>query len=368
MGFRGRSSIHFREKKAHEESGTVFTGYREWWDQAAESWDRAKDTTYVVNDEADYRSRGLHGDANSPGARQLVEFGGLGSQSSVLEIGCGAARIGREMAAMVGEWHGADISPKMLEHARQWTEGVSNVFFHVLSGSALSMFEEASFDFVYANTVFMHLDKEDLYQYLLESHRVLKPGGRAYFDTWNLLHPDTYRLWLESQAGNRGTGKVRGRIQFSTAPELKRYLEEAGFDVIRFDEDKLLQAFCEKSTVRPWANEDGWPPFGYVDGPRNESTVTGDFEVTGWALDRVVRIEVLADGSTSLGEAALGLPRPDVGPKFPRYPEADRCGYRLHVSTGVLAAGKHTLQVIATDSAGRSTDLAGYHLGIVVAG
>lgn len=341
-------------------------GYREWWDKAAESWDRAKDTTYVVDDETDYRSRGLNGDANSPGALQLVEFGRLGPASSVLEIGCGAARIGREMAPLVGEWHGADISPKMLEHAREWTAGLTNVFLHELSGVRLEGLEDASFDFIYANTVFMHLDKEDLYQYLLESHRVLKAGGRAYFDTWNLLHPDTYRLWLESQAGNRGTGKVRGRIQFSTAPELKRYLQEAGFDILQFDEDRLLRAFCVKSAICRWEDEDDWPPFGCVDGPRNESTISGDLEITGWVLDRVVRVEVRLDGSRLLGEATLGLPRPDVGAKFPRYPEADRCGYVLRVPHNALRAGQHSLQVIATDSKGRSADLAGYHLGIVV--
>jgi len=366
MGIGRRRSLGSDDENLRAGGEGGAEGYRDWWDRAAGSWGTAKDATYVVDNEANYRSRGLNGDANSPGALQLVEFGRLGPQSSVLEIGCGAARIGREMAPMVGAWHGADISPKMLEHARQRTAGLTNVFLHELTGAGLEMFEEASFDFVYANTVFMHLDKEDLYQYLLESHRVLKAGGRAYFDTWNLLHPDTYRLWLESQAGNRGTGKTRGRIQFSTAPELMRYLEEVGFDVVQFDEDRLLRAFCVKSTVRLWDDEDGWPPFGCVDSPRNEGTISGGLEVSGWVLDRVVRVEVQLDGSRSLGEATLGLPRPDVGPKFPRYPEANRCGYLLRVAQEDLPAGHHTLRVIATDSAGRSTDLAGYHLGIVV--
>jgi len=335
--------------------------YKTWWNTASEDRAGAYATTYVTDDETDYRSRGLNGDANTFGAKQLIEMAHLDRTSRVLEIGCGAARVGREFASHVAEWHGADISENMLAFARQRTAGISNVHLHTLASVGLPGFAGESFDFVYCTTVFMHLDKEDLFEYLLESRRVLRPRGYAFFDTWNLLHPDTYRQWRSNQRANTGFTKSRGRIQFCTAPELRLYLEDAGFEILRLDEDKLLRAFCRKAETTALVRGDGLPPFGCVDGPRNEGTIEGPLSVWGWALDAVRSIEVRLDLSTSLGSAALGDPRPDVAPLFPRYPGAAACGYHLEIPAERLPPGHHTLQVIATDEDGRQTDLAGIY-------
>jgi ubiquinone/menaquinone biosynthesis C-methylase UbiE len=339
--------------------------YKSWWNSSAATKAGAYATTYVAENEADYRSRGWNGDANSFGARQLIELAGLNSTSRVLEIGCGMARVGTEMAPHVAEWHGADISRNMLERAKKRASHLSNVYLKELGGVSLSGFTDGSFDFVYITTVLMHLDKEDVYQYLLETHRVLKPGGMAFFDTWNLLHPDTFRLWRSIQAANIGADKIRGRIQFSTAPEFARYLDEVGFDVVRFDEDKLLRVFCRKRDVNVHDPDDALPPFGYVDAPTNESTHSQVMRVWGWALDAVESVEVILDGTHTLGRAQLGDESPDVSPLFPRYREAAACRYHLEVPLGDLPSGHHTVQVIARDRLGKETDLTGNYLGIV---
>lgn len=345
---------------------TVAATYKTWWDQAGATQDGMYATTYVVDNEVDYRSRGLNGDANSFGARQFIEIAGLDRSSRVLEIGCGSARVGREMAPHVAEWHGADIAESMLEFARKRTEGLANVHLHRLEDVSLAEFRDDSLDFVYSTTVFMHLDKEDLFQYLVEAHRVLRPGGVAYFDTWNLLNPDTYRQWRSSQSANHGQKKSRGRIQFTTAEELRAYLDDVGFEVLRFDEDKLLRVYCTKVPVRLHAPDDGLAPFGYVDLPRNEELVQRELRVWGWVLDDVRTIEVILDRDRKLGTASTGLDRPDVAPLFPRYPTAAQCGYSATISLDGVEPGRHTVQVVAVDGSGRRTDLAGVHLGITV--
>ena len=343
-------------------------GYGSWWNAVASTRAGAYALTYVVDDEDDYRRRGWDGDENSFGARQLIEMAGLGLGSRVLEIGCGLARIGREMAPHVGEWHGADISRNMLALARERTNGLGNVALHELPNVGLAQFADASFDFVYSTIVFMHLDKEDVFQYLLEAWRVLRPDGLAYFDTWNLLHPDTYRLWRNTQRGNVGGSKVRGRIQFATPQELRTYLEDVGFDVLRLDDDRLVRALCRKAPVRPYEPNDGRPPFGYIDEPRNGGIVKERLHVAGWALDDVTRIEVKVDGRLVLGDARLGCPRPDVAEAFPRYRHGIPCGFALDAAPAGVAAGRHTLQVVATDTSGAMTDLAGNHRSFVFAG
>jgi ubiquinone/menaquinone biosynthesis C-methylase UbiE len=173
-------------------------------------------------------------------------MGGLSKESVVLEIGCGVARIGRELAPFVKEWHGVDISRQMLTYAKQRTRHLPNVTFYELHDTALPMFDGGVFDFVYCTIVFMHLDKEDLYEYLKESFRVLKAGARSYFDSANLLHDRTFEHFLQTQSYNLGDRKVRNRNQYSTPQELRKYLEKVGFEVLDLREEELIKAVCRK--------------------------------------------------------------------------------------------------------------------------
>jgi ubiquinone/menaquinone biosynthesis C-methylase UbiE len=339
--------------------------YKSWWNQAAQTPEQARISTYTP-DEEDYRSRGWYGDANSLGARDYLEVARLDKTSRVLEIGCGMARVGREMAPHVGEWHGVDISGRMLYYARQRTKHLPNVYLYELHGISLDLFPDETFDFVYATTVLTHLDKEDLYQYLIETHRVIKKGKMVFFDIWNLMHPDTYRIWRQNQSRNYGDGKFRGRIQFATACELKRYLEEIGFEIIRFDEERLLRVVCQKSEQALHVPDDHHPPFGYIDWPQNESRVRSRLHVEGWVLDAIECIDVYLDHEHYVGSAYYGDSRPDVGTLFPRYPDASQSGYHLEIPLENYSNGYHTLQVIAIDRHGNRVDLAGNHLGFTI--
>jgi ubiquinone/menaquinone biosynthesis C-methylase UbiE len=70
------------------------------------------------------------------------------------------------------------------------------VTFAVGTGVNLAAFPDASFDYVISYIVFQHIPKTDIiYNYIRESLRVLKPGGRFRFQAKNCapgLHPDTY--------------------------------------------------------------------------------------------------------------------------------------------------------------------------------
>lgn len=341
--------------------------YRDWWNASSVTMEAAYASTIAPTTESEYRSRGWNGDDNSLGARHLIERAGLGAESRVLEIGCGIARIGREMAPHVKEWHGADISPNMIALARQRTSHLPNVVFHELDGvGGLSRLPAGRFDFVYATIVLMHLDKEDLFEYLRQAHRLLDEGGCAYFDTWNILHPDVFRIWR--QAARFGDNKPRGRIQCCTPDEFRLYLEEAGFAITSFDtEDRLVRAFCDRITGGPSPLEnDGKAPFGYVGAPLNDTEVRGTIRVEGWCLDRVVRVEVRL-GELPPAEAELGHAWPGVAELFPRYPERERCAFRCELDTTALPDGLHELRVTATDADGRQAPVTGFYWSLRVA-
>ncbi|MCG8462370.1 MAG: aminotransferase class III-fold pyridoxal phosphate-dependent enzyme [Holophagales bacterium] len=340
-------------------------GYGTWWDGVAGSGEQALTTTYALSDPEDYADRGRHGDANTRGALQLVELAELGAGSRVLEIGCGAARVGRELLPHVGSWHGADSSRRLLVHAARRLSELGSAerqraTLCWIDGHGLEPLPDDGFDFAYATTTFAYLDEEDLFGYLLESARVLVPGGLLYFDTWNLEHPDAFRIWRQGRrlppgASSRSLGRLRG----STEAALRCFLAEAGFRIERLERDRLLRVLARSGPPAALA-DDGAPPFGDVGTPANLERVAGTLVVQGWALDAVERVEVRLDGGPSR-PARLGIPRPDVAGLFPRYPGAETCGFVLELSTAELEAGRHELEVTAVDSAGERRVLTGFH-------
>ncbi len=161
-------------------------------------------------------------------ARRLVDALALEPTHHVLELGCGVARVGRELAPQVAAWHGADISSSILKIARRRTAHLPNVHFHELDRATLP-FGDDSFDRAYSHLVLFHMDKEDLFLYLREFARVLKPGGLVYFDTWNLLHPEGWaRFMWELEHHRHKRVKPAHRNQFCTPDEVRLYVEKAG--------------------------------------------------------------------------------------------------------------------------------------------
>ncbi|MFO0983905.1 MAG: methyltransferase domain-containing protein [Planctomycetota bacterium] len=158
---------------------------------------------------------------------------GVQPEHKVLEIGVGVGRLAEHMARRCRELHGVDISGNIITEARRRLAPLDNVRLQVLEHSGLEPLADAQFDRVYCHIVFIHIDREDLFHYLRESFRVLRPGGRAYFQTNNLLHPSGFRSFegVVNEALREGHLN-RGHVHFLTAPELRCYVTAAGFRIL----------------------------------------------------------------------------------------------------------------------------------------
>jgi ubiquinone/menaquinone biosynthesis C-methylase UbiE len=204
--------------------------YKEIWNNLSTTFNDAAYHVCCLDDEDEIRRNGV---ITAEFLRSVLR---IRPTDTVLEIGCGVARIGRELAPLCGEWHGCDISGNMIAHARERTAGIANIVLHELPECSLRIFPDNTFDRVYSTIVFMHLDKVDMFTYMREAYRVLKPGGQAYFDTYNLLGPDAWKEFLKIlELYPIGAPRPGHLSQFSTPQEVGKFMSEARFEGIHID-------------------------------------------------------------------------------------------------------------------------------------
>ena len=131
----------------------------------------------------------------------------------ILDVGCGTG-ANLLMLSKYGEAEGVDISEDALAFCRE--RGLDKV--RLGAGEKLP-YDDGTFDLVTAFDVVEHMD-DDLAG-LREMRRVLRPGGRVL-----LFVPTFMFLWgLQDEVSNH---RRRYRL-----PELRRVLEQAGFEIER---------------------------------------------------------------------------------------------------------------------------------------
>jgi SAM-dependent methyltransferase len=106
----------------------------------------------------------------------LVDLVPADAEASWLEVACGPAAISRALAAKVGQVMGIDLTPAMVEKAREEAarEGIGNAEFSVGDATSLE-FADASFDGAVNRLSFHHIPAPQ--RVVEEMARVVRPGG-----------------------------------------------------------------------------------------------------------------------------------------------------------------------------------------------
>jgi len=122
-------------------------------------------------------------------AALLSEHAGLERVAATLEVGCGVGVFTEMLAARARNLTAIDISPDLVERARQRVRR-EHVRFDVMNVEQTTFLPE-TFDAVVGSSILHHLDVGAA---LAEFWRILRPGGRLAFSEPNMVNPLVFLL------------------------------------------------------------------------------------------------------------------------------------------------------------------------------
>ena len=177
---------------------------------------------------------------------RLQEYCGLGTDSSLLDWGCGAGRLAvgvREKLGRIRDYHGVDIQPELIAWAEANLAGpgfrftcldVGNERYNPDGSTERTLAAEpASVDVFYAYSVFSHMNDEDTPAYLRLIGEALAPTGRALV---TCFVEEDVPDWEENPAGY-GPLEWKGRLHCTrfSRRHFEDHVRAAGLAVDRFE-------------------------------------------------------------------------------------------------------------------------------------
>jgi ubiquinone/menaquinone biosynthesis C-methylase UbiE len=174
-------------------------------------------------------------------AEPLLDAAGVTSGTCVLDVATGPGYVAARAAARHASPVGVDVSPAMLELARQANPGIE---FVPGDAEALPLPDEA-FDAVVASFLVLHLGRPE--RLAREAFRVLRNDGKVALSMWD--RPERMRLIgvfvdaLAETGARPPSGVPDGPplFRFSDERELASLLEEAGFEDVSVSTVEVTQ-------------------------------------------------------------------------------------------------------------------------------
>ncbi|MDP9416565.1 MAG: class I SAM-dependent methyltransferase [Actinomycetota bacterium] len=167
----------------------------------------------------------------------------------MLEIGPGGGRFTEILLPKCQKLVVVDTSPTMLESLRRRFEGEDRLEIQLGDGRGLSQVSDESVDAAFSYDVFVHLQHWDIYNYLTELHRVLKPGGKAlihHSNTFSELGWEYFRRDLRRQLNRH---KLASSFIVNTPDLMREFIARAGLECLGMNTEAVRRdciAFMRK--------------------------------------------------------------------------------------------------------------------------
>lgn len=146
----------------------------------------------------------------------------------MLEIGSGGGRFTSVLLPKCKRLIATDTSPSMLSLLRRRFKDDEKIEYMQLDGKGLGAMPDASIDAAFSYGVFVHLQHWDIYNYLLEIRRVLKPDGRALIHHSNSFSELGWQRFNDEVPSSLDKPKLPGTFIFMTPDIMRDLVSRAG--------------------------------------------------------------------------------------------------------------------------------------------
>lgn len=184
-------------------------------------------------------------------SQRIIEPLKITSDSVGLEIGTGMGLLTKHLAKSALAIHGCDISESFVSAAKRECSNIPNCFFNLIESCDLSGFKDEQFNFIYSNNVFIHLDFYEISSYIEQSFRLLKPGGRMYFDFAEAgrVNFSTDVEFLITKQLKKNDPFHKGCVLHNCSTAVYKFAEHVGFKVIA--SNHLSESYTDMLLEKP---------------------------------------------------------------------------------------------------------------------
>jgi len=199
-------------------------GQKERWDRLAR-----EDPLWAILTDPAKRNGGWDvGEFFSTGVEEIAavmrtaeSLGYPAEHRAALDFGCGVGRLTQPLAGYFGHVTGVDVSPAMLDLARQFNRAGDRCVYVLNTRDDLRQFADSAFDFIYARNVLQHVGVRNARRYVREFVRVLRPSGLALFQLASRLRSTSVlsRLGYRANQLRRKTLRQPGFMYMCGVPQ-----------------------------------------------------------------------------------------------------------------------------------------------------
>lgn len=175
---------------------------------------------------------------------------GLKPTDHIIDIGCGSGRLAYQLANYLTDGHylGTDVVPELLEYAKNLVDR-DNFRFELTNGFVIPE-QDKQADWVVLFSVFTHLMQEEIYIYLKEIKRVLKPDGKVVFSFFEFTSPGLWHIFEEEVKNIYNPHPLN---IFISRDAINAWAEHLGMEVVAYYDSHIRLV----SSMKPAKKDDG---------------------------------------------------------------------------------------------------------------